>query len=76
MKVIDSFPFQKALFNKYLSKHKITKANVTKKDFITSVEEIRKTFKLKEGGKDYFFFTTLGKQHWVYHCIKPYQDKL
>ncbi|RMB59495.1 class I SAM-dependent methyltransferase [Dokdonia sinensis] len=60
-KVIDVLPFSKSL-----RKHiKFAKANVTTRNFPLSVEEIRKRLKIKEGGKDYLFFTTLDKNHKV-----------
>ena len=34
------------------------KANITKRNFTASISEIRKKFKIKEGGDDYLFFTT------------------
>ena len=35
-----------------------TKANVTTRNFPETVEEIRKKWKIKEGGNRYCFFTT------------------
>jgi hypothetical protein len=35
-----------------------TKANITTRNFPDSVEEIRKKWKIKEGGSSYCFFTT------------------
>ena len=35
-----------------------TKANITTRNFPDSVEEIRKKWKIKEGGSNYCFFTT------------------
>lgn len=37
----------------------ITKANIISKNFPLKVEDLRKKFKIKEGGEDYLYFTTL-----------------
>jgi 16S rRNA G966 N2-methylase RsmD len=47
-------PFNKKLF----AKEKITKANVTTRNFPISVHEIRKKLNIKDGGSMYLFFTT------------------
>lgn len=49
----------------------IKKANVTTRNFPTSVNELRKKFKIKDGGEVYLFFTTnsAGKKI-VLHCTK------
>ncbi len=53
--VIKVLPFSKSL-RKELN---IVKANVTTRNFPLSVSDIRQKLKIKEGGKDYLFFTTL-----------------
>lgn len=52
-------------------KIRIGKANITTRNFGLTVAEIRKRFKVSEGGDDYLFFTTLsdGKKV-VIKCIK------
>ncbi len=52
--IISSHPYQK----KELSKLGITKANITTRNFSDSVSNIRKKFKIKDGGDQYLFFTT------------------
>lgn len=47
-------PFNKKAF----SKLKIHKANITTRNFPLSVTDIRKKFKVKDGGTKYLFFTT------------------
>ncbi|MBO6881804.1 RsmD family RNA methyltransferase [Winogradskyella sp.] len=47
-------PFNKKAF----SKLKIQKANITTRNFPLSVADIRKKFKVKDGGTIYLFFTT------------------
>lgn len=37
----------------------ITKANIISKNFPLKVEDLRKKFKIKDGGEDYLYFTTL-----------------
>lgn len=43
---------------KYLNKNGIIKANIARRDFRLSVDEIRKKIKLKDGGDVYLFFTS------------------
>ncbi|MCK0134473.1 class I SAM-dependent methyltransferase [Arenibacter sp. S6351L] len=53
-KVVKTIPFNK----KELQKLEIKKANITVRNFPISVAEIRKKFKIKDGGETYLFFTT------------------
>ena len=53
-KINDILPYNK----KVLKKFKITKANITTRNFPESVETIRKKNNIKDGGSDYLFFTT------------------
>lgn len=47
------------------------KANITVRNFPASVAELRKRLKLKEGGEDYLFATTLlGEKKVLIKCIK------
>lgn len=43
---------------KALKQLNITKANITTRNFPESVEQLRKKFKIKDGGETYLFFTT------------------
>ncbi|MBD0824480.1 THUMP-like domain-containing protein [Aestuariibaculum marinum] len=43
---------------KELKKLGITKANITTRNFPETVEQLRKKFKIKDGGNTYLFFTT------------------
>ncbi|MEH6408072.1 MAG: class I SAM-dependent methyltransferase, partial [Leeuwenhoekiella sp.] len=54
-KVTDSFLFSKKILTKRWGNKK---AHVTTRNFKTSVEELRKKFKIKDGGDTYLFFTT------------------
>ncbi|WP_417875853.1 class I SAM-dependent methyltransferase [Winogradskyella sediminis] len=63
-KLID-FPGRRFKINKVLpyskksfSKEKITKANITTRNFPLTVSDIRKKLKVKDGGHSYVFFTT------------------
>ena len=53
-KIEKILPFNKKIF----SKEKITKANITTRNFPLSVSDIRKKLKVKDGGTTYLFFTT------------------
>ncbi|MEQ8217411.1 MAG: class I SAM-dependent methyltransferase [Arenibacter sp.] len=66
-KVVKTIPFNK----KELQKLEVKKANITIRNFPISVAEIRKKFKIKDGGEDYLFFTTNHKgEKIVVHCHK------
>ncbi|WP_405206189.1 THUMP-like domain-containing protein [Aquimarina sp. LLG6339-5] len=52
--ILSVFGYQR----KTLKKEKITKANITTRNFPETVSEIRKKFKIKDGGDIYLFFTT------------------
>ncbi|MFV8225772.1 class I SAM-dependent methyltransferase [Christiangramia aquimixticola] len=56
----------------YLKKRlKSKKANITTRNFGESVEQLRKRFKVKDGGNDYIFFTTdLNEYRKVIFCKK------
>lgn len=63
--------FSKSVVKKYLKTVDLQKANISARNFVTSVDEIRKTFGLADGGEDYLFFTTSNagdKLFW--HCRK------
>jgi hypothetical protein len=69
--LINSFEFTKSNLQRFIKKHNLDQANITRRNFKQRIEEIRKTFKIKEGGKDYLFFTTLSNNtRMVYHCQK------
>lgn len=60
-----NFPGRRFLIQKHLvfnkkeiQKLQITKANITVRNFPDSVSNIRKKFKIKDGGETYLFFTT------------------
>jgi len=56
---------------KELKKLGISKANVTVRNFPERVDSIRKIYKIKEGGKEYLFFTTdKSNKKIAIHCVK------
>ncbi len=63
-------PFNKKGIAAYLKQHKISKANIAKRNFRLSVDELKKMFTIKDGGDDYLFFTQLQGKPFLYHCTK------
>ncbi|MBG6062388.1 hypothetical protein IWX83_002187 [Flavobacterium sp. CG_9.1] len=53
-------PYNKTEMKNYLEK---SQANITIRNFPDSVESIRKKWKIKDGGKNYCFFTTDSNNH-------------
>ena len=77
--LVKEFPgriFQITEIKNYKDKHlkkrlKNKKANVTTRNFPDSVENIRKKYKIQDGGSDYIFFTTnLEDEKIVIFCKK------
>jgi len=67
-KVLAVYNFDKKVLK---SKFQNTKANITTRNFPLSVNEIRKKFKIRDGGTDYLFFTTnLENKLQLIHCHK------
>lgn len=54
-KVIANYPFKKQQMKEQLQNQK---ANITIRNFPISVSELRKKWKIKDGGNQYYFFTT------------------
>ena len=48
----------------------LSKANITTRNFPESVAQIRKKWRIKEGGEDYVFFTTIGDSKKVVLCCR------
>ncbi|EDP70617.1 hypothetical protein FBALC1_07658 [Flavobacteriales bacterium ALC-1] len=66
-KIENRLPFNKKVF----FKEKITKANITTRNFPLSVNDIRKKLKVKDGGNLYLFFTTnLNNEKIILVCSK------
>lgn len=70
-KIDYAFPFGKSAFTAFLKQHQITHANITKRNFPAEVADIRKQFKIADGGDRYLFLTTnQSGQKMVYVCSK------
>lgn len=70
--IINTLEFSKSTLSKYLKEKGLVQANITRRNFKQSVEEIRKVFKVADGGNDYLFFTTDAEgKRLVFHAIKP-----
>lgn len=67
-KIIKVLPYNK----KQIKQEDIKKANITTRNFPETVSQIRKRFNIKDGGKDYLFFTTIfeNNQKVVIFCKK------
>lgn len=58
-------------FNEFKKSNTIQKANVAAKNFPMKVDEIRKKFKIKDGGNDFLYFSTDPLNNYiVIHCTK------
>ncbi len=67
----DVTDFQKANLKAFLNNSALTKANLTIRNFPSTVEALRKRLKLKEGGDTYIFATTLAdNSHVLIRCKK------
>ena len=68
-RIVDVTDFSKANLKRFLKG--ISHANLTIRNFPATVQELRKRLKLKEGGSDYLFATTLSDgSHVLIRCIK------
>lgn len=66
-KILKSIPYNK----KQMKKLSIEKANITTRNFPDTVQNIRKLFKIKDGGAYYLFFTTdMNNEKMVLVCTK------
>lgn len=55
-KIIKTIPYNKKSYKKEIN---LSQANVTTRNFPETVAQIRNKFKIKDGGKNYLFFTTI-----------------
>ena len=68
-RIVDVTDFSKANLKRFLKG--ISHANLTIRNFPATVQELRKRLKLKEGGSDYLFATTLSDDsHVLIRCEK------
>ncbi len=71
-KVVFNSTYSKKNVKEYLKKNEISSANIARRDFPDSPEQIKENLKLKDGGRDYFFFTRNNLNVYIFiHCIKP-----
>lgn len=61
-RIVEVVPYKKKLVKKKLT---FSEANITTRNFPQSVDSLRKNLKLKDGGENYLFFTTLAEQQKV-----------
>ncbi|MBT8319852.1 MAG: class I SAM-dependent methyltransferase, partial [Gramella sp.] len=67
-KITEIKEFKTGNLKKYF---KNKKANITTRNFPETVENLRKKFKIKDGGSDYIFFTTnMNNEKIVIFCKK------
>ncbi len=70
-RIVCHFPFGKSALVKYLQENSIQQANASASNFPVKPEEIKKTFAIKDGGIEYFFFTKNDKNEKLFfHCRK------
>lgn len=67
-KIISVTEFSKSKITGYLKQHNITAANVAKRNFRLTTEELKKSFKIKDGGPEYLFFTQQNGKGLMFHC--------
>ena len=67
-KIKHNLPYNKATAKEYLQQQK---ANVTVRNFPLKVDELRKKWKIKEGGETYIFFTTTLSDQKVFLICEP-----
>ena len=67
-KILQQIPYNKRDMKQYISN---STANVATRNFLESVKDLRKKWKIKDGGNRYLFFTTTLDDHKeVLDCIK------
>lgn len=71
-RVIGTGEFAKSAVKRYLEANGIIKANVSARNFVAPVDELRKSLGIADGGDDYLFFTRdAGGKKLFFHCRKP-----
>jgi len=69
--IIYGAAYNKKSLKEYIKKNTITSANIARRDFPDSPEKIKADLKLKDGGKDFFFFTKNSLDNFIFiHCTK------
>jgi hypothetical protein len=68
--ITEAFPFNKRTAKELFTKYK--QANIAVRNFPISVDELRKRFKVRDGGNIYIFGTTCSDIHMLIVCTKAY----
>jgi hypothetical protein len=68
--ILATLEFNKKKILAYLKDKDIHKANVAKRNFRLTADELKKLFKIKDGGEHYLFFTQQNGKGLLYHCIR------
>ncbi len=69
--IIAKMPFSGSAFKKYLSDTEISQANISCRNFPLKPDEIRRNYRLTDGGNDYFFFSADKQKNKMFlHCRK------
>lgn len=55
-RIVHIMDYSKNNFNRYLKEQKIVKANISRREFRLSPEQLKTLHKLRDGGDEYFFF--------------------
>lgn len=71
-KIITCMPMSKSNVLAYLKNNTITKANIAAKGFGVSVDDLRSTFKLKDGGEEYLFFVKHNHNEKVFYHVRKF----
>ncbi len=67
--VIERIWYKPRVIKDYLKTLKIIQANITIRNFRETTDELRKRFRLNDGGNHYLCFTTDNEEvSWLYHC--------
>lgn len=70
-KIIERVEYKPKLLKSYFEEHKIKQANVTTRNFRETPEELKKRYKIKDGGDNYLCFTTdQAGISWLFHCMQ------
>jgi hypothetical protein len=69
-RLVEQVPYKNREIEMYLSKWQMKQANICRHNFKENVEQLRKRWKIKEGGTDYLFFATNRDGAYMYHAVK------
>lgn len=71
--VVAQLPINPKRIKQYLKANQIEQAHISSKHFQQTPDELRKQYKLKDGGDDYLFFTTSADQNGMFLHTKKIQ---